>query len=164
MNSPFKINSNNGIFTVTRQVTSDEIIAKAREILAARVLGSHELTSSRHVRDYLATELAGLEHEVFGAIFMDNHHRVICCRKIFTGTLNGCAVYPREIVKEALKHNAAAVILFHNHPSGVAEPSRADELLTTRLKEVLGQIDVRVLDHLVIGGAEAVSFSERGLL
>jgi DNA repair protein RadC len=103
-------------------------------------------------------------HEVFCGLFLDNRHRVIAFEELFTGTLNGTAVYPREVVKHALRHNAAAVIFAHNHPSGVAEPSRADEVLTARLKEALALVDIRVLDHVVVGDGDMVSFSERGLL
>jgi DNA repair protein RadC len=101
---------------------------------------------------------------VFSCLYLDNRHRVLAFEELFRGTLNGTAVYPREIIKRALEHNAAAVILVHNHPSGVAEPSRADELLTTRVREALQLVDVRLLDHLVVGDGEVVSFSERGLL
>ena len=101
--------------------------------------------------------------EVFAVLFLDNRHRVLACEELFVGTLNGTAVYPREVVRRALHHNCAAVIFSHNHPSGNPEPSRADEVLTTRLREALSLVDVRVLDHLVIGD-QVVSFSERGLL
>lgn len=161
---PFEINPLTGVYTVPRSVTADQIIEKSKAILASRVFNSRQLSDFSQVKDYLVTELAGLEHEVFGILFLTNRHRAIAFRKLFTGTVNGCAVYPREAVKAALRHNAAAAILVHNHPSGVAEPSRADELLTTRLKEALALIDVQVLDHIVVGMAETVSFAERGLL
>lgn len=164
MSDPFEINSRTGVFTVVRPVTADEIIVKAKTILAARVLNTRQLSDFGQVKDYLMTELAGLEHEVFGVVLLNNRHRVLGCRKLFNGTIAGCAVYSREIVGAVLPCNAAAVILFHNHPSGIAEPSRADEILTLRLKEALALIDVQVLDHIVIGGFDAVSFSARGLL
>ncbi len=122
------------------------------------------LGSTRDTRDYLQAQLRDRKNEVFCVLFLDNRHRVLVFEELFQGTLNGTAVYPREVVMRALKHNAAAVILVHNHPSGVAEPSRADELLTTRLKEALSLVDIRLLDHLVVGDGETVSFSERGLL
>ncbi|MBI3778949.1 MAG: DNA repair protein RadC, partial [Gammaproteobacteria bacterium] len=120
--------------------------------------------STRDTKDFLQAQLRDRKNEVFGVLFLDNRHRVLEFEELFQGTLNGTAVYPREVVKRALKHNAAAVILVHNHPSGVAEPSRADELLTTRLKEALTLVDIRLLDHLVVGDGEMVSFSERGLI
>ncbi len=135
-----------------------------RRFLAEKLKRDIELTSTQDTKDFLQAQLRDRPHEVFCVLFLDNRHRVLAFEELFRGTLNGTAVYPREIVKRALKHNAAAVILVHNHPSGVAEPSRADETLTQRLKEALTLVDVRLLDHLVIGDGETVSFSERGLL
>jgi DNA repair protein RadC len=112
----------------------------------------------------LREQLAAREHEVFICIFLDNPHRVIAMDEMFRGTIDGASVHPREVVKCALQHNAAAVILAHNHPSGVPEPSRADISLTRRLSEALALIDVRVLDHFIVGGSELVSFAERGLI
>jgi DNA repair protein RadC len=116
------------------------------------------------VRDYLRTKLAHFEHEVFVTILLDSQHRLLQYLELFRGTLAQTSVYPREVVKVALTHNAAALIFAHNHPSGVAEPSRADELLTQALKQALALVDVRVLDHFVVAGADTVSFAERGLL
>jgi DNA repair protein RadC len=116
------------------------------------------------VKQFLRLQLDGLDHEVFALLFLDAQHRLIAMEELFRGTLTQTSVYPREVVKRALAHGAAAVILAHNHPSGVAEPSRADELLTQALKNALGLIDVRVLDHFVVGGGNAVSMAERGLL
>jgi DNA repair protein RadC len=116
------------------------------------------------VRDYLRTRLACLPHEVFACPFLDSQNRLIACEELFRGTLAQTSVYPREVVKAALARNAGAVIFAHNHPSGVAEPSRADELLTATLKQALALVDVRTLDHLVVAGSQAVSFAERGLL
>jgi DNA repair protein RadC len=104
------------------------------------------------------------EHEVFGAIFLDTQHSILSFDLLFRGTIDSSSVHPREVVKQALRYNAAAVIFAHNHPSGVAEPSRADEMITRRLVEALAMIDVRVLDHFVVGGTEVVSFAERGLM
>lgn len=132
----------------------------ARETLAR----GDTMTSPDAVRDYLRLTLAAREHEVFVALFLDSQHRLIAAEELFRGTLAQTSVYPREIVKIALAHNAAAVIFAHNHPSGVAEPSRADELLTQSLKSALALIDVRTLDHFVVAGGEVVSFAERGLL
>ena len=112
----------------------------------------------------LALQLAGRPQEVFAVLFLDGQHRLILWRELFQGTLTQTSVYPREVVKAALAHNAAAVILAHNHPSGVAEPSRADEYLTATLKSALALLDVRVLDHIVFGRGQTVSLAERGLL
>ena len=122
------------------------------------------LTNPQAVRDYLRLRIANLEHEVFVVLFLDAQHRLIACEEMFRGTLAQTSVYPREVVKAALKHNAAAVIFAHNHPSGVAEPSRADELLAQSLKEALALVDCKVLDHFVVGGTSIISFAERGLL
>jgi DNA repair protein RadC len=117
------------------------------------------------VRDWLRLNLAGLGHEVFVVIFLDAQNRVICSEEMFRGTLSQTAVYPREVLKKVLQHNAAAVILAHNHPSGVAEPSQADQQLTRALQKALELIDVRVLDHFVIAGnTRPLSFAERNLL
>ena len=112
----------------------------------------------------LREQLAAREHEVFICIFLDNPHRVIAMDEMFRGTIDGASVHPREVVKCALQYNAAAVILAHNHPSGVPEPGRADTSLTRRLSEALELIDVRVLDHFIVGGSELVSFAARGLI
>jgi DNA repair protein RadC len=116
------------------------------------------------VRDYLRVTLEGRDHEVFLVVFMDTQNRLIAAEEMFRGTLTQTSVYPREVVKRSLFNNAGAVIFAHNHPSGVAEPSRADELLTSALKQALALVDVKVLDHFVVGAGAAVSFSERGLL
>jgi DNA repair protein RadC len=117
------------------------------------------------VRDYLRLQLGNLQHEVFVALWLDAQNRLIVAEELFRGTLTQTSVYPREVVKHALRHNAAAVVLAHNHPSGVAEPSRADELLTSELKQVLALVDVRVLDHFIVAGqSPPLSFAERGLL
>ena len=149
---------------VTRTASADEILDAARSILARRVRRGRALSSPRHTRDFLRLELASRDHEIFAILFLDNRHRVIEFVPLFRGTIDGASVYPREVVKEALARNAAAVILAHNHPSGVAEPSQADELITHRLRDALALIDVRVLDHLVVTGDDVVSFAERGLL
>jgi len=135
-----------------------------RRYLAERLVRGESLSSTADTRQFLQAQLRDRQNEVFCVLFLDNRHRVLVFEELFQGTLNGTAVYPREVVKQALKYNAAAVILAHNHPSGVAEPSRADEQLTSRLKEALALVDIRLLDHLVVGDGEMVSFSERGLL
>lgn len=145
------------------------VLLKAVLEMARRYLG-HELRrgaalgSPLATKQYLQAWLRDRPAECFCCLFLDNRHRVIACEELFQGTLNGAVVYPREVVKRALGLNAAAVIFAHNHPSGVAEPSEADKNLTFRLKEALSLVDVRVLDHLVIGDGETVSFCELGLL
>lgn len=122
------------------------------------------LTSPRSTREYLRMRLRDLTHEVFCCLYLDNRNRVIACEELFRGTIDGATVHPREVVKRALAHNAAAVILAHNHPSGVSEPSQADELITRKIKESLGSVDIRVLDHLIVGDGHCESMAERGLL
>jgi DNA repair protein RadC len=122
------------------------------------------LANPSSVRDFLQAEFLGLEREVFVVIFLDNRHRVIASEQVFQGTIDGAAVHPREVVKLALARNAAAVILAHNHPSGVAEPSQADELITARIRDGLALVDIRVLDHVIVGGASVTSLAERGVL
>jgi len=145
--------------------SEDAVIAAAMEILRARMSYRTALSSPRAVRDYLRLTLQEVEHEVFWCVYLDAQHRVIAAEEAFRGTLTQTSVYPREVVKAALHFNAAAVILAHNHPSGIAEPSHADELLTRSLKHALGLVDVVVLDHFIIGeGGRSMSFAERGLL
>jgi len=122
------------------------------------------LTSPGAVRDYLRLAIADREHEVFVCLWLDAQHRVLRFEELFRGTLTQTSVYPREIVKAGLRANAAAVIFAHNHPSGAAQPSRADELLTRNLKDALALVDVKVLDHFVVAGKQTLSFAERGLL
>jgi len=140
------------------------ILEIARRCLAEELHAGPGLGTPGAVRDYLRLSLGARPHEVFVALFLDAQHRVLCIEELFRGTLTQTSVYPREIVKAGLKANAAAVIFAHNHPSGVAEPSRADEFLTQSLKSALQLVDVRVLDHLVVGRGQVVSFAERGLL
>jgi DNA repair protein RadC len=147
-----------------REASHEETIAAARRALAARMRKGSPLSSPGVVRDYLMTHLGTREHEIFAVIFVDSRHRVIARADMFRGTIDGASVYPREVVKEALRQNAAAVLLAHCHPSGVAEPSHADELITQRLRDALALVDIRVLDHLIVAGAEIISFAERGLL
>jgi DNA repair protein RadC len=122
------------------------------------------LSKPDETRDFLRLRLADYRNEVFGCLFVDNRHRIIAVRELFQGTIDGASVYPRVVVQQAMEVNAAAVVFFHNHPSGVAEPSHADEAITRRLKDALALVDVRVLDHFVVSAGESVSFAERGLL
>ncbi len=147
-----------------RLASADEVLTQAWGVLADRFKPGVTLSSPQEVKDYLRLEIGLLEHEVFCVVFLDAQHRVIELRQMFRGTVTQTSVYPREVVKESLQLNAAAVILAHNHPSGVAEPSRADEFLTQTLKTALLLVDVRVLDHLVVTANATVSFAERGLL
>ena len=147
-----------------RLATSDEVLKAARQVIGRRVRRGTSMTSPQLVRDFLHTKLAELPHEVFVALLLDAQNRLVKYLELFRGTLSQTSVYPREVVKAALEHNAAALILAHNHPSGVAEPSRADELLTQTLKQALALVDVRVLDHFIVAGAETLSFAERGLI
>lgn len=136
----------------------------ARRALQEEVRRDTVLSSPAKVRDFLKLAIGHLEHEVFVALFLDAQNRLLVSEELFRGTLTQTSVYPREVVKRALRTNAAAVIFAHNHPSGVAEPSRADEMLTTNLKQALALVDVRVLDHLIVAGRTTMSFAERGLI
>lgn len=140
------------------------VLELSRRSLGQELRSRSALTSPQSVRDYLRLALGSREHEVFIVIYLDAQHRVLSSEELFRGTLTQTSVYPREIVKAALKANAAAVIFAHNHPSGVAEPSQADELLTRQLKEALCMVDVKVLDHFIVAGRATLSFAERGLL
>ena len=122
------------------------------------------LTSPNVVREYLAVHYSGQEREVFSCLFLDSRHRLISVEEMFLGTVDGASVHPREVVKRALKLNATAVILAHNHPSGVSEPSQADEIITVRLRDSLALVEIRVLDHLIVGGRIVTSLAERGVI
>jgi DNA repair protein RadC len=135
-----------------------------RRYLFEQISRGEAIHSPQATRDYLVLKLRHLAHEVFACLFMDNQHQVIEFDEMFRGTLDGASVYPREVVKRAIQLDAKAVIFAHNHPSGIAEPSEADLALTRRLKDALALVEIRVLDHFVIGDGEAVSFAERGLL
>jgi DNA repair protein RadC len=159
---------------MTRQISlfelSDEkLIEYACSVLEQRlayrlVSEGVAFTSPIECRRYLSLKLAEQEREVFVVLFLDNRHRLIKYDELFYGTIDGASVHPREVVKAALKYNAAAVILSHNHPSGVPEPSQADKQITRHLKEALSLVDIRLLDHIVVGGVDTVSFAELGLM
>lgn len=162
----FDINESATVYDlVNNGITSAEqkIINHAKDILKKSIRRGDSLCSPQQTRDFLQLELANELSEVFAVLFLDNRNRVISFDRMFNGTIDGASVYPREVIRRALEHNAAAVIFAHNHPSGVAEPSHADEQITNRLKDVLAMVDIRVLDHIVVGD-EIVSFAERGLL
>lgn len=136
----------------------------ARRCLEQSLVRTDALANPAQTRRFLTARLRHLRYEVFCCLFLDSQHRVIAFRELFRGTIDGASVYPREVLAECMAHNAAAVIFAHNHPSGVAEPSMADRQITRRLSEALALVDVRVLDHVVVGEGEPVSFAERGLL
>ena len=144
--------------------TVEQILEAARQAIERKMQRGTSFTSPAAVKEDLRAKLAGFEHEVFAVLFMDTQHRLIEYAEMFRGTIDGASVYPRELVKEALRLNAAAVIVSHNHPSGNPEPSGADRALTQRLKEALGLVDVRVLDHVIVAGSDTTSLAERGLL
>ena len=145
-----------------RAATDDEIIAAARAALDAKILRVGAISSPADSKSFVSLRLGALSYEVFAVLFLDSQNRVIAYREMFRGTLTQTSVYPREVVKEALELNAAALILTHNHPSGVCEPSRADEYLTQTLKSALALVDVRILDHLIVGAGQVLSFAETG--
>ena len=150
---------------IAQYPTEDALIDAALSVLREKLTRpGAALSSPAAVRDYLRFNLANLEHEVFWCVFLDAQHRVIASREMFRGTLTQTSVYPREVVKAALQANAAAVIFAHNHPSGIAAPSQADEVLTRSLQQALALVDVKALDHFVVAGDQALSFAERGLL
>lgn len=140
------------------------ILDQAKAILASKLQSENCFTSPAQTQVFCQTAIAHKEHEVFGVLFLNNRNCLIEYVEMFNGTIDGASVYPREVAKAALQHNAAAVIFTHNHPSGVAEPSRADEVITKRLVEALRLLDIRVLDHIVVSVSETVSFADRGLL
>jgi DNA repair protein RadC len=147
-----------------RMASIAEVLQAALDLLGAQMRGTEVMSSPQAVRDFLRLKLGTLEHEVFAVLMLDAQHRLIEYVELFRGTVSQTSVYPREVVKESLARNAAALVLVHNHPSGEAEPPRADEYLTQTLRTALGLVDVRVLDHMVVAGRNVVSFAERGLL
>jgi DNA repair protein RadC len=148
----------------TRYATLQAALELARRHYQQLMMTGSALSNPRATREFLRMRLRDLQYEVFCCVYLDNRNRVIVFEELFRGTIDGASVHPREVVKQALSRNAAAVILVHNHPSGVAEPSQADELITRRLKEALALVDIRVLDHLIVGDGVCESFAERGLL
>lgn len=143
----------------------DKIIEEALRILETRLeTAEFNVSKPEDARDYLKLKMAALECEVFACLWLNNRHKVISYSELFRGTIDGASVHPREVAKDGLQNNAAAVVFAHNHPSGEAEPSRADISLTRRLVDSMGLIDIRVLDHMVIGGTDVISFAERGLI
>lgn len=153
------------VFATALPASAQQTIQVALTLLESQLREpGASFTSSHAVRDWLRLQLATLEREAFTVLWLDNQHRLIAHDTLFLGTINSITVHTREVVKCGLKHNAAAAVLAHNHPSGLAEPSKADRLITERLKQALEMVDIRLLDHLVIGGMDAVSFAENGWL
>lgn len=146
-----------------REANEEAVIFEALQIYNRTFSKGEALTSPDKAKDCIQLKLAPFEHEVFMGVFLDNQHKVIACEELFRGTIDGASVYPREVVKTALRHNAAALIFAHNHPSGISEPSQADRVITEKLKTALALIDIRVLDHFVVGET-VYSFAEHGLL
>ena len=162
--SKFKAGEAKGTYVLEGPVTADEILTMANQLARSKLTKGQALTSPNLTYSCLQTLLQGYEREVFAILFLDSQHRVIKFEELFQGTLDAASVYPREVVKAALSCNAAAVILAHNHPSGMPEPSRADRPLTETLQAALATVEIRVLDHLVIGTEGRVSMAERGWL
>ena len=140
------------------------LVKLAIDVLELRHHPGECLNSPNHLKEYLRLKLGDSKNEIFGAVFLDNKHRIICDEVIFTGSITSASVYPRVLAQKALEHNAAALFLYHNHPSGDPEPSSADEHITNKVKDALHLIEVRVLDHLVVGSEGAISFADRGLI
>ena len=162
----FELNESTGRYRVRGSVTPKAILDQAAETLVKRLRRSEvrPFTSPNAVRQYITLQLPDRERETFACLFLDNRHRLIAYEELFQGTIDGATVHPREVVKSTLRYKTAALILAHNHPGGVAEPSQADMRITQRLVEALCLVDVRVLDHFVVGDGEPVSMAERGLL
>lgn len=153
-----------GTYDITTPITEAELVSIAKAFARRRLARGRKLTRPDLVFDYLQVLFQGYEHEVFSALFLDTQHRVIKFEELFRGTIDAANVYPREVVKQALGCNAAAVILVHNHPSGDPKPSNADRRITQQLKEALGLVEIRVIDHIVVGSEGCESFAERGYL
>jgi len=170
--SSLPLHVNDAVAPISMNDMADSMLAHrldvARELLLRdlreQMCNSPVMSSPQVLRDWLRLRCAGLQHEVFLVLYLDAHHRLIEAEELFRGTLTQTSVYPREVVKGALTRNTAALALAHNHPSGEAEPSRADELLTQTLKSALSLVDVRVIDHFIVAGDQVVSFAERGLI
>ena len=166
--SPAKVNAKNRLARLKIATLNDIEKQSLMELALAVLQDLHqpgiELPSPNRTREFLRVLLGDRKAEVFGCLYLDNRHRVIETAELFQGTIDGAAVYPRVVVQQALTLNAAAVMFFHNHPSGVAEPSHADEAITRRLKDALALVDIRVLDHFIVTAGESLSFAERGLL
>lgn len=163
-NYPFKRIKRSNYYQVSDCVSDQDILNMANKLISQKFKKGKKLKSSQDTKELLTLKLSKYTNEVFGVIFLTAEHKIIADEILFHGTIDAAAVYPREVLKAALRLNAAAVILYHNHPSGHPEPSLADRQITKRLVQALDYIDIRVLDHIIAGGNETVSFAERGLL
>lgn len=150
-------------YITTSPMTALQIFEKAAELLERQYKRDHSFTNAEHTKHYLSMKLGHQDREVFAVLFLDSQHQLISYQELFYGTVDSASVHPREVVKAALLANAAAVIFAHNHPSGVAEPSESDKQITTKLIKALKMLDIRALDHIVVGST-CVSFAERGLI
>lgn len=164
MKNKFKTAEEKGQYVVTGTVTAEAIINMAKSLLNRQYAKGRKINAAQDSKDFLTLKLAHLEHEVFAVIFLNNQHKVIAFEELFRGTINASSVYPREVVKRGLQLNAAAVILSHNHPSGEPDPSQSDENITSQLVSALQLVDIRVLDHIIVGGDQTTSLAERGML
>lgn len=164
INPPSLIQAGDGRYHLSEPASLDDVYNLMLSLLEIKYLRPDALSSPEEVRRFLQVKLANLEHEIFSVVFLDSQHRVISYEEMFRGTIDSASVYPREIVKRCLQLNAAAVIFSHSHPSGVPDPSNADKRITERLQAALALVDIRVLDHIVIGGSDSVSMAERGML
>ncbi|MBB6248992.1 JAB domain-containing protein [Rhodanobacter sp. A1T4] len=150
-------------YKLAGETTERDVLAAAEGILRGKLERQGSISRPTDAADFLRMRLGALLHEEFHVLWLDNRHRILGCQKLFTGTIDGASVYPREVVRAALSINACAAILAHNHPSGVAEPSAADRAITKELREALSLVGVRILDHIIVG-AECVSMAGRGLI
>tara|TARA_R110001599_G_scaffold256820_1_gene457115 strand:- start:83 stop:607 length:525 start_codon:yes stop_codon:yes gene_type:complete len=161
---PTLVETDNNKWVLSEPVTTKQMYQILLTLLEQEYFRTDQLTSPQKTIQYLQVKLAKYEHEVFCCIYLDNQHHVIGFEELFRGTINAASVYPREVVKSCLMHNASAILLVHNHPSGDCQPSSADEMLTKRLVDALALVDIRVLDHILIAGASSISFAEIGLI
>jgi len=160
----FAINEKTGRYMPRRSLTEKQILKAANTIIKKRIKKGFRFSNPADVSAFCQAKLHGLETEVFLCLFLNNQHELITAEELFRGTIDGAAVYPREVVKKAISHNAAAVIFAHNHPSGSTKPSSADLNITERLKEALKLIDIRTLDHIIVGDGEPLSFTNNGFI
>jgi len=158
----FKTSETQGQYQVEGTVSADEIVTMAKRLLNKRFAKGRAMTEPKSSKDYLTLKLSHLEHEVFSILFLSNNHKIIAYEELFRGTIDAASVYPREVVKRALQLNAAALILAHNHPSGESSPSQGDIQITHKLQKALKMVDIRILDHIIIGSEEPVSLAELG--
>jgi DNA repair protein RadC len=153
-----------GDYTITKPMSETDILAAAEDILWRRLIRIGKLTRPHDCAEFLRMRIGHLQHEEFHAVWLDNRHQIIAVDRLFNGTIDGASVHPREVVRMALRHNAAAVIFAHNHPSGLPEPSAADRAITRTLRDALQVIEVRMLDHIIVGASQTTSMAERGLV